>query len=118
MRAYMRLQERKQRAFEAEHRRRTRIFAIPEKKKKNGLSALRRKFLGSSGAPIQFDPGLVAVPEDAVVPRRPELVRSYEPRQALTRPRPIVAASLDPVPLASRLPIVGKGKTRIPCFRR
>jgi hypothetical protein len=127
-RAYMRIQERKQRAFEAENRRRLRVYAaaVKPEKRKNGLSALRRKFLGSGGPPIQFDtdtmPPPMAVPDDALISKmlKPATIvaRSYQPRVGLTVAAPIVAASHDPGRRGSRLPIIGKGKTRIPCFRR
>jgi hypothetical protein len=124
-RRYMAIQEKKRKEFEKEQReRREKIYRAGQTK--NTFSQLKREFMAGRpqeilesqppaplpelGKPIQ--PHVARSMEIApgrVPPRRPLVpVRAtVDARSALARKAPVV-----------RLPVVGKGKTKIPLFRR
>jgi hypothetical protein len=116
-RAYMRLQEEKQKAFrEGQRKRQAKIYAgaAGREKKRNGLNDLRKKFLGSDGelTPLMPPEPITNVSSESASPRVPT-------------PMGRVAVSYDhttessiPPMRRSQLPVVGKTKTRIPMFKK
>jgi hypothetical protein len=121
-RAYMRLQEAKQKAVQEEQRRRqAKIYggAPAKEKKRKGLNDLRRKFLGSDD---EFEPSVAPKPIIRVS-KRSALPRLPKPMGRVARSLDDSAAVLMTEPPAppvrrSHLPILGKGKTRIPMFKQ
>jgi hypothetical protein len=128
-RRYMLLQEKKQKALVAEREwRRANLYggAKEQKGRSNALSELRQKFLNALTQPQPERETLRPPIPIAEVVNGPEEVQkvkaqSYD-RQHVPVALPIVtSASVDQGrigPLRSKLPIIGRGKTKIPQLRK
>jgi hypothetical protein len=135
-RRYMRLQEKKQRALAAEREwRRANVYIGTKDQKgpkKNSFSELRQKFLSAWTQPQQQQieplkppvPIAEAVPEGlpgaTVLQKKPKAARSYDPAIVRVAMPIVTAASIDQVRaghLRPKLPVVGRGKTKIPQLR-
>ena len=131
-RRYMRLQEKKRRKFEAEQRwRQQNIYGQhKEMSEQQSFSALRRKLLAaidspsgsvSSNTPVQATP-TPAEPQKRIL-GSPKLLRPPHTIgiPQIRKPVPETQKSRTEVPKSMKalfkLPVVGNGRTRIPCLR-
>jgi hypothetical protein len=128
-RTYMQLQENKRRQFEREQQeRREKIYK--DTQRKNTFSQLKKEFLAGGGVPenrARQPPAPIIEAVRAMIPTKTAVIRSQElhPRPViLTKVNAPVRASEDrrsmlarPAPVV-KLPVVGKGKTKIPLYRR
>jgi hypothetical protein len=128
-RTYMQLQENKRRQFEREQQeRREKIYK--ETQRKNTFSQLKREFLAGGGIPdnrASQPPAPIIEAVRAAIPTKTAVTRSQElhpPPVISTKIIPAVRGSEDrrsmlarPAPVV-KLPVVGKGKTKIPLYRR
>jgi hypothetical protein len=135
-RRYMRLQEKKQRELAAEREwRRANVYVGTKDQKvvkKNAFSELRQKFLTAMTSQPPVEQLRPPIPIAEVITEgksavsimktntKPKVAKSYEPRPARVAMPIITAASIDQARaghLRPKLPLVGRGKTKIPQLR-
>jgi hypothetical protein len=122
---YMKMQENKRREFEREQEQR-RTLIYKDSQHKNTFSQLKREFLAGGGVQIQESRPPVPIGDVLKPLKPPSVAKSLD-----FRPPPVTSAKTMPVrasddrrPLIAKvapvvkLPVVGKGTTKLPLFRK